>query len=85
MKKKILSMLVAVVAISASAAFVINGSWRVIKDSGCNRCVITNNTRKCGQCGGFLNIGRLEPSDSYRWEAKFTCSSCRHQVRGASN
>ena len=41
------------VLLSASAAIVALQGWRVINDKNCNKCVITDNVRKCGKCGGF--------------------------------
>ena len=86
MKKKVLMLLTAIIAISASAALVAGSGWRVINDSGCNKCVITDNTRKCGKCGSFMKSGKLEQSDHYTWEATFTCTNpdCGHTVRGGS-
>jgi len=87
MKKKVLTVATAVIfVLSASAAVMAAKGWRVINDSGCNKCTITDNVRKCGQCGSFMNSGKAEPSKDYIWEATFTCSNskCGHTVRGGS-
>lgn len=86
MKKKVLMLVAAIIAVTASAALVAGGGWRVIDDTGCNKCTITDNTRKCGQCGSFMKQGKLEESKDYIWEATFTCTNanCGHTVRGGS-
>lgn len=86
MKKKMLMLVAAIIAVSASASLVAGGGWRVISDPGCNKCIITDNTRKCGQCGSFMKSGKMEPSDDYVLEAIFTCTNadCGHTVRGGS-
>lgn len=88
MKKKVLMVSIsAILVLSASAAVMAIQGWRVINDSGCNKCVITDNVRKCGQCGSFMKDGGLEKTEKgYTWEATFTCSNsnCGHTVRGGS-
>lgn len=86
MKKNLFILLAVIIAVTASAVFAAGGSWRVIKDSNCNKCVINNVDRKCGQCGSFMKSGKMENSDNgYFYEATFTCTNanCGHTVRGA--
>lgn len=88
MKKKVFAFSVSVILVlSASAATMAIQGWRVISDSGCNKCVITDTERKCGQCGSSMKSSKMEPSEKgYVWEADFTCSNskCGHTVRGGS-
>ena len=88
MKKKVVTVATAAIfVLSASAAVMAAKGWRVINDSGCNKCTITDKVRKCGKCGSFMKDGGLEKSDKgYTWEATFTCtnSKCGHTVRGGS-
>ncbi len=87
MKKNLLTSAITIIAISASAALVAGGGWRVINDSGCNKCIITDYRTKCGQCGSFMRGQGLEKSDKgYRFEQTYICSNtnCRHSVRGGS-
>ena len=82
-----LILVTAIVTISASAALVAGSSWRVIRDSSCNRCVITDTKTKCGQCGSFMRGQGLEKSNKgYIWEQTYICSNanCRHTVRGGA-
>ena len=86
-KKVLIVMSSAIIALSASAAVMAIQGWQVVDDSGCNKCTITDNVRKCGQCGSFMKSGKAEPSEKgYVWEADFTCSNskCGHTVRGGS-
>ena len=86
-KKVLIVMSSAIIALSASAAVMAIQGWRVVSDPGCNKCVITDNVRKCGQCGSFMTIGEMQKSEKgYVWEADFTCSNskCGHTVRGGS-
>lgn len=84
MKKKVLFLLAVIIAVAATAVFAAGGSWKVIDDPDCNKCVINNVDRKCGNCGGFLTSGKMETSDKgYIYECTFTCSTCSHTVRGA--
>lgn len=87
MKKKMLAMVMGIIALSASAALVAGSTWRVIDDSGCNRCIITDSRTKCGQCGSFMRGQGLEKSNKgYRFEQTYICSNanCRHSVRGGA-
>lgn len=87
MKKKVLFVVAAAMLVfSASATIMAIQGWQVVNDQGCNKCVITDNTRKCGKCGSFMKNGKLEQSDNYTWEATFTCTNanCGHTVRGGS-
>lgn len=82
-----LTMVAALIALSASAALVAGSTWRVINDSGCNRCIITDSKTRCGQCGSFMRGQGLEDSDKgYRWEQTYKCTNpnCRHTVRGGA-
>lgn len=86
MKKKILLFLAVIIAVTTSVVFAAGGSWKVINDPDCNKCVINNVDRKCGQCGSFMKSGKMETSDQgYIYETTFTCtnSNCGHTVRGA--
>ena len=87
MKKNLLLMATAIIiAVSSSATIMAIQGWQVVDDKGCDKCIITDNTRKCGKCGSFMNSGKLEKSDNYIWEATFTCTNanCGHTVRGGS-
>ncbi len=88
MKKKLFAVSIsAILVLSASATIMAIQGWRVISDPGCNKCVITDDVRKCGKCGSFMKDGGLQESDrGYTWEATFTCSNskCGHTVRGGS-
>ena len=89
MKKKVLSLSIsAILVLSASAAAMAIQGWRVISDSGCNKCVITDNVRKCGKCGSFMNAGEMQKSEKgYIYETDFTCSNeqCGHKEIGRAS
>lgn len=84
MKKKVLTMiLTAIIAIMATSAFAeVMGKWLCVNDS-CRGCVITDNTRKCGRCGSFMNSGRMEDAGQGWWAVPFTCSNrqCGHSCK----
>lgn len=68
-----------IIALSTSA--VTGLSYVKVSDSSCNKCTITNGgtTRKCGQCGGFLNGGKEKLVEGDWIQAVFTCNKCSHQ------
>ena len=87
MKKKILMVASAIaIVVSTSAAIFATKGWHVIDDTGCNKCVITDNVRKCGKCGSFMKDGKLEDptTKGLTYECVFTCKNqnCKHTVRG---
>lgn len=78
MKKLIALSVIIAVVLSASAMM---GMTYVKVSDTCNKCSITDGggTRKCGQCGGFLNGGKFDVLKGNWLQADFTCNKCGHK------
>ena len=83
MKKKLILVTLATLIILSASAMVMKLTYQKVSDTNCNKCVISNAdegvTRKCGQCGGFLNGGKATLIEGDWLQATFTCNKCSHQ------
>ena len=85
MKKKMMSIALAVLVVVSTSAMMMRLTYVKVSDKDCgNKCIISNAdegyTRICGKCGeGFLNGGRAKYVQGDWLQATFTCNKCGHQ------
>ena len=76
MKKKVISCLIAILAIGAGAAVLTVTSSEAV---ACTRCNTKAESRKCGKCKSHrLFSKRSWMADNGRLRTKWECSDCNH-------
>ena len=77
MKKSIVFLAAFFVAVLATFAATVASQLIRVEDS-CGRCVINDDERKCGKCGGFMKIEEGVVKPEYWILYTYKCKDCGH-------
>ena len=77
--KKSIFFLAAFFIVAMTAFAVTRMKWICVEDT-CERCIINDDTRKCGVCGGFMNSGKDVVKPGGWVQSPYTCNKCGHQT-----
>lgn len=80
MKRKKIILLVALLLSVVFVCYAAN-EWKIVDDD-CGKCKITSTTRKCGECGEFMESvdGSSEVKGKYMY-SDFKCKKCGHTIQ----